>query len=214
MSENVNLYVMDESIDSEKSTVNYIDVGIHENIKLTEIRFDISKNDNQFISFTFENENGNQLVHTEYEPRLNDNSEDARKQYDKKRLNQMKRIKHIATKIVSENEFKFTATDFKDFCTKTLAILTPDKYEDKLFRIKATYSWNNYVTLPNYTPFIEDMALVPKEKSRLSILSLDKITKDRPDVETPQYISSDPFATTEDSDIPTSDTDEKDDLPF
>jgi len=44
-------------------------------------------------------------------------------------------------------------------------------------RIKATYDTKGYVTLPNYVPFIESMA-IPASDSELKILSNDR--KERP----------------------------------
>jgi len=164
-----------KNVKSEGSNLNFIDVGIHENVYLTEIRIDISKNGNEFIAFTFEKD-GQTLIHTEYKPK----DVDPQRLEDKTK-NQIKRFKHIVTKYISEDAYTFESKDFKSFCEGTVKLLG-DSYKNKPVRIKATYSNTNYVTLPAYTPFIETME-TSQEDTKLKISSIDKMVKSRPDAE-------------------------------
>jgi len=171
------MYKVDKNVKSEGSNLNFIDVGIHENVYLTDIRIDISKNGNEFIAFTFEKDEQT-LIHTEYKPK----DVDAQKLEDKTK-NQIKRFKHIITKYISEDAYTFEAGSFKEFCEGTVKLLG-DTYKGKPVRIKATYSNNNYVTLPPYTPFIETMDISAAD-SKLKLSSIDKLTKSAPDAEVP-----------------------------
>ncbi|MFW6225672.1 MAG: hypothetical protein ACOC3V_01775 [bacterium] len=177
------MYNVNKNIDSETNATNFIDVGIHENVELDRVEYDVSPKGNKFLAFYFKKD-GKELSHTEWEPVDNDN-----KKLNDKINNQMKRVKHIATKFISEEEFEFNASDFEDFSNKVIEKLK-GKYEGKKVRIKVVYNYNNYTSFPNYVPFIESMD-IPKENSKLEISSIDKMTKDRPDTET--TITDNPF---------------------
>lgn len=177
------MYKVDKSVDSEARATSFLDVGIHEDVDMTGIEFDVSPNEgNEYLVFHFEKD-GRRLNHTEYKSKDTDPEKLANK-----RANQIKRIKHIITKFISEDAFVIEADDFKEFCQQTINLLG-DSYKGKKVRLKVIYSYNNYTSLPNYVPFIESMD-VPKEKSRLEILSIDKMVRDKADNERPQ---SNPF---------------------
>lgn len=186
------VYNLTKNIDSESNSANFIDVGIHDNIVMDRVEFKQSPKGNYFLAFYFKDEEGKELSHTEWEP-----TDDDPKKLEDKITNQMKRVKHIATKFISEDDFVFDANDFKDFAEKTIKSLD-GKYNNKKVRIKVVYSWNNYTSLPNYVPFIESMD-IPKDKSNLSITSIDKMKKDQPDVET-RVVSDDPFRNIDEDD--------------
>lgn len=172
-------YNVTENLQSEAIERNFIDVGIHENVELYKIVAGTSDKGNDFLAFYFKNENGKELSHTEWKPIAN-----TAEQEKSKITNQMKRVKHIATKFIPGKEFVFNVENFKDFAEKTKALLE-NKIQGVKVRIKAVYDFNNYVSLPKYTPFIENMS-VPKEKSRLEISSIDKMIRDKvSDVEVP-----------------------------
>lgn len=176
------MYKVDTTIDSEARGTNFIDVGIHENVTLTNVEYKVSQEGNEFMVFTF-NKDDKVLSHTEWKPR----DEDLEK-LENKRKNQIKRVKHIVTKFIPEEKYVFDATDFKSFCENTIALLGKS-YEGKLVRIKVVYAYNNYTSLPNYVPFIESMD-IPFDKTRLEIQSIDKVVKDKPDAE---VTSENPF---------------------
>jgi len=202
------MYKVDKSVDSEARTTNFLDVGIHENAELTGVEYKTSPDaGNEFMVFHFELE-GKKLSHTEWKPRDVDPDKLANKQ-----KNQIKRIKHIVTKFISEDVFVIDSADFKGFCDSTIALLG-ENYKGKKVRLKVVYSFNNYTSLPNYVPFIETMEVSP-ENTKLEILSIDKMTKTQADVERPQQ--GNPFDNnTANQATSTAKTEatEPDDLPF
>jgi hypothetical protein len=172
------MYTVNKTVDSEGRSANFIDVGIHEDVELKGVEYKTSPNaGNEFIVFHFEKE-GKTLSHTEWKPK----DQDPEK-LENKTNNQIKRVKHIVTKFISEDVYTFQASDFKSFCLETIKLLG-NSYVGKKVRIKVVYSFNNFTSLPNYVPFIEKME-IPKNQSKLEILSIDKMTKERADVETP-----------------------------
>lgn len=179
------MYVVNKSFDSESRSSNFIDVGIHEGVELTGAEYKVSPNGNEFLVFHFEKD-GKKLDHTEYKPKDVDPDK-----LQNKTINQIKRVKHIVTKFISDEKYDVTANDFKEFCDKTIALLGTS-YKGTQVRVKVVYSNSNFTALPNYVPFIESMD-VPKANSTLEILSIDKMVKDRPDAEV--SAQANPFAT-------------------
>ena len=200
------MYNVNKNIDSEGRSANFIDVGIHEDAELKGVEYKVSPDaGNEFMVFHFEKE-GKTLSHTEWKPKDVDPEK-----LENKTNNQIKRVKHIVTKFISEELYTFEVKDFKSFCLETIRLLGTS-YIGKKVRIKVVYSFNNYTSLPNYVPFIEKME-VPKEKSKLEILSIDKMTKERADVE-PQ-VQTNPFeAKVEAESIPENSGVDIDKLPF
>ena len=156
---------------SEETSRNFIDVGIHENVELINVKLDKSPNGNNFIVFEF-SKDGKVLTHTEWEPK--DNDPEVLKS---KIENQMKRLKHIATKFVSGDDLNISADNFENLAAKYIAILG-NKYKGVKVRVKVVYSNNGFTTLPKYIPFIENMNDTPKEKSKLEIISIDRMTRE------------------------------------
>ena len=168
-----------KDIPADGPTTNFMDVGIHENVEMTNIRFDKSPNEgNKFLVFTFKNEKGQELSHTEWEPK---DADDAR--LNQKITNQIKRFKHIAKRYMTEDEFDTVINNFDELAQHIFKVFA-NRYQGVKVRVKVTYSNNNYTSLPNYVPFIERMD-VPKEESKLDILSIDKMVRDRADKEEP-----------------------------
>lgn len=185
-----------KDIPADSPTTKFMDVGIHDNVELVDIRFDKSpKAGNKFLVFTFKNEKGQELSHTEWEPRDND---ETRKH--QKGENQIKRIKHMAKRYMPVEEFDTVINDFDHLAQHVLKVFE-DKYKGVKVRIKVIYSNSNYTSLPPYTPFIEKMS-VPKEESELTILSIDKMVRDRADRETPVANPLDELTSTKTEDLP------------
>ena len=166
-------YKVNKSINSEGRRLNFLDSGIHEDVILISIEYKISPNNNPYLVFTFDKD-GKKLTHTEYEPK----DRDGLILEDKKK-NQIVRLKHLATKYVTEEVFDFEADSWESFCQTIISKMTGN-FEGKKMRVKVVYSNKNYTGLPKYVPFIESME-VPKEESKLEIVSIDKMKKDAPD---------------------------------
>lgn len=197
-------YIVNKSVNSEARQRNFIDVGIHDNVKITNIELKLSPNNNWFLTITFEKD-GKTLIHTEFEPKDRNGNI-----LENKQLNQIKRLKHIATKFMPEEEFEFETPDFKSFCEQFIKRMK-GKYENKLSRVKVVYANNNYTSLPSYVPFIEPMD-TPKEKTTLEMTSIDKLTRDNPDknVGTPNPYNLDLTPTSELQPLP----ENENELPF
>lgn len=86
------------------------------------------------------------------------------------------RLKHIATKFVSEEEAEISASNYADFCQKYVALLDKPEYKKVPVRLKVTLNMKDYSQLPKYPPFIESMD-VPKEQTRLRFTQWDKVAK-------------------------------------
>lgn len=186
-----------KDIPADGRATNFMDVGIHENVELINIKYDQSPNNNKFIVFTFKDESGKELSHTEWEPTDKDET-----RLNQKITNQIKRIKHIAKRYMPEDSFDINASDFEGFALKTIQLFG-DKFKGVKVRVKVVYSNSNYTSLPNYVPFIENMS-VPKEETKLEILSIDKMVRDRADRETPTTNPLDVLTGTQ-NDTPSSD---------
>jgi len=199
------MYNVNKNIDSESRSANFLDVGIHEDVELKGIEYKVSpENNNEFMVFHFEKD-GKNLSHTEWKPK----DQDPEK-LENKTNNQIKRVKHIVTKFISEDTYVFVATDFKSFCENTIRLLG-NSYVGKKVRVKVVYSFSNFTSLPNYVPFIEKME-VPKSQSKLEILSIDKMVKERADIE--PVVQENPFTKVEDLNTENSTTVDANQLPF
>ena len=170
-------FLVDENIQSETRAVNYVDVGIHDNMELTEVKVDTSPKGNNFLAFTFTDPDGRVLTKTEWQPTGQEDDVLLKKVH-----NQAKRIKHIMTKFMGTEHTKieYDTDQWVKYASTVKAKLDAVRVGVKV-RIKAVYDNQNYVTLPNYTPFIERMDI---EKTTLAIQTIDKVTRDVPDTET------------------------------
>jgi hypothetical protein len=183
-------YTVNNTVNTELSTSNYMEAGIHENVELTKVEYGVSPNNSEkeFIAFYFNDETGTQLSHTEWKPK------DGFDTTPKTIANQIARIKQIVCGPLQYNKnnvlinpesitflhpdkYNIDVDNFKDFATKTISLLG-DTFKGKLVRIKAVYSNTGYITLPSYSKFafIEPMT-ISLDKSKIRILSMDKITR-------------------------------------
>ena len=164
------MYNLDQNV-SEQSGGNFFNVGIYDNVRLTQVTVEEASNGNQYLKFHFEGENGEKLNHTEWPVDPSDQN------FEKKMKNFLIRIKHISTKFVDAEKVNINAPDFDGFANQLITMLTPN-LDNTLVRVKLIYNYRNYVSLPKYVPFIESMAIA-KDKTRLKIdPSFDKMEKD------------------------------------
>jgi hypothetical protein len=164
--------------------VAYMPAGIHENVKLTNIRIDKTKNGLNFIEYTFKDLDGNMCKHTEFEPTKRIGEDELT--FQRRVENLMRRMLQVIRIYTSEN---FEAASFNDMAELIKAKLDAVK-DNILVRIKVVYQWSedkktDFTRLPMYWmyTFIEPMS-IPTNKSTIRILTMDKIQREYvPDTE-------------------------------
>jgi hypothetical protein len=87
------------------------------------------------------------------------------------------RLKHIATKFVTESEAEIQANSYADFAQKYVNLMSKASVKTTPVRLKVTLNNKGYSQLPAYPPFIESME-VPREQSKLRITQWDKVVRD------------------------------------
>jgi hypothetical protein len=138
----------------------FLDGGIHENVKLTNVRIDKTQDGSDFIEFTFTNPEGRQLKQTEYSPRRFPNQSDEKFQES---INTSLNLMTDIFECFYEKGTQAKQTEsFLEYITWVKQILDATGLATPL-RIKATYKLNGFVTLAKnskYT-FIERMDANP-----------------------------------------------------
>lgn len=177
----------------ESTSDNFLDVGIHENVEMIRVEYNKTEK-NEFIAFYFQGPTGEKLSHTEWKP----TGDDAAKVADKE-LNQMSRIKQIVLNFMPKEQFVFQANSFEEFAKKVIELLGT-KFVGVKLRLKVVYS-GKYTSLPNYWKFrfIERMDEVPAEKSKIKVLSIDKMVRPSAD---PLPTNTNPFEATASANLP------------
>lgn len=202
-----NLYNINKETSTASDNATFIDVGIHDGIVMTEVKYSKTVNGNEFLAFYFVNNHGDKLSHTEWPVKLS-MPLDSMSEVEREKMlgiieSQKSRVKQIIE--VYKGDFEIEAGNFKEFAEKTIEFLG-EAYKDKPVRVKVVYDYKGYTTLPNrsrYT-FIEPMS-VPKEDSKIRILTGDVIIRPKKDNE-----QEDVLGTSGDN----TPTDKKEDLPF
>jgi len=162
---------------------NIIPIGINEDCHLTGWEVKEASNGSIYLWFGFVDSNKATLSHTEWDvdpdrvtPKAGETQEEAT---DRKLSNLLQRVKHICTKFIEPSSFVITATDWKSLCESVCKTL--DVHKDQVIatavRLKVTYSWNDYASLPNYCPFVECIDDVPLAESKLKMNNIDKLEK-------------------------------------
>ena len=160
------MYKIDNSTQvQEAALTSTIPVGINDNCELIGVgRFEAS-NKSDYLCFTWRDEHENELKHMEWDidpQRVTPKPGESIDECVQRRVNQMLvRIKHICTKFIPENQFVVQGNNFAELCDSIVTMLTPNLYTGKKVRLKVVYSYNDYCSLPNFCPFVEDMAKDP-----------------------------------------------------
>tara|TARA_R110002167_G_scaffold53358_4_gene153060 strand:+ start:89 stop:670 length:582 start_codon:yes stop_codon:yes gene_type:complete len=168
------MYQIDQKIQSEGTSTKVFKLGISEGAEMTNVSVETASNGNSFLKFSFKDGDGANLSHLEWP------IDTANEGWEKKMTSQMKRVKHIMTKYLAEDKVTINAQDFEGFCNQVITLLG-NSYVGKKLRMKTVYSYNNYVSVPKYVPFMECIDDVPTDKSRLNVTDFDKMTKDEAD---------------------------------
>ena len=167
----MSMYQIDQKIQSEGSSTKIFSLGITENVEMTNVSIETAANGNSYLKFAFLGPEGSMISNVEFA------IDTAIEGWEKKMQSQAKRVKHIMTKFLDEDQINITANNFEEFCKQVIAKLG-NSYIGKKLRTKTIYSYNRYISFPKYVPFLEDMNV---EKSRLTITDFDKMEKDEAD---------------------------------
>ena len=167
---------------NEKALQTYMTPGIHDNCEFVKVTKKTASNGKSYLEFQFKNSEGALLNHAEWDvdptrttPRQGETQEEA---VQRKVKSMLTRIKHIATKFIPEDQFVIKAQSFDDLCAAVVTALT-GKGVGKMVRIKVVYNYNDYSSLPNYCPFIEDMSSNPSGlKINPNYDKMEKATKE------------------------------------
>ena len=151
-------------------------VGIVENCELVSVSLNMDKGGR--LDFEFKQPNGATVKHAEFP--ANPDFGDVEKQA----TDVSRRVKHIATKCMSESEFVIdNVTTFAEYGNKVISLFG-QKYAGRKFRMLFIYK-GKYVSLPKFPNFIEAME-VPADKTNIYISDWNKkkLVKPEPDAAT------------------------------
>lgn len=157
--------------------------GINENVKLVDIAYEPAKegSENMCLSFYFQDKEGRQLRHAEFPVDPEETKKRAIQQGNdpvdavRKRVRaQGVRLKHIATKIVSEERAVIkNVQTFQQYAQAVIQLLKPELPAGP-FRIKVIMNHKDYSSLPPYPPFIE------RQTDEATKLKIDKRERTQP----------------------------------
>lgn len=192
---NININLDNISFGQSDSVEKFLDAGIHENITMYDVKYDVSTpGGNKFICFYFQDEKNHKSSHTEYEPKPltelprgielkpGETVDQVLKSlYEKKVSNSISRIGQILVSggyITREQFPNVTSWDFESFCRQVVALLNNSGYKSKKVRAKFVYNKKGYTSLPQHVSrqFIESMN-ISKEDSKIQKLNHDVFTK-------------------------------------
>jgi hypothetical protein len=152
-------------------------VGIVENCELVSVSLNMDKGGR--LDFEFKQPNGATVKHAEFP--ANPDFGDVEKQA----TDVSRRVKHIATKCMTEAEFVIdNVTTFAEYGNKVISLFG-QKFMGRKFRMLFIYK-GKYVSLPKFPNFIEGMD-TPAEKTNIYISDWNKkkLVKPEPDAATP-----------------------------
>ena len=178
------LYTINESTKTAANATTWIQPGIHDNLKLVDVKYDVSKNGKRFLAFYAENAQGDTVSCTEWEytPKKSIDQMDMKEKETALSIieNQKSKIKQIVE--IFKGNFNITAESFEDFAKKTVAFIG-DSYKNKAIRLKVVYDKRGWTTFgqSSKTVFIESMT-TSKEDSKIRILQSDRMIRpEQPD---------------------------------
>lgn len=173
------LYNINETTKTAANATTWIQPGIHEDLKLVDVKYDVSKNGKEFLAFYAENAQGDKVSCTEwpFSPKKPFDQMDAIEKETAISIieNQKSKIKQIVE--VFKPNFNITAESFKDFAEKTIAFLG-DSYKNTPIRLKVVFDKRGWTTFGQSSKvvFIEPMTTT-KENSKIRILQTDRMVR-------------------------------------
>lgn len=124
--------------------------GISSNVELVSVKFDFPRKDgtgDKALLFDFKGPNGERHRHVEFP--IGDKAADPVKSAE----SLGKRVKHIVTKFIPEEEAILTGNTFEEFCNGTIALLE-GKTAGKKVCIKLLYDKKDNLAFTRYIGFI------------------------------------------------------------
>lgn len=215
-------YSVDESTKTAQNKSTWIQPGIHEDLKLVDVKYETTKNGNEYLAFYVENEHGDKVGNTEWPVKFSIPFEQM--DAEKKKVfvdileNQKSKIKQIVEVFFTEEQLKakpyiFQVNSFKEFAEKTIEFLG-EAFKDQTIRLKVVFDKKGYTTFGQNAGhvFIENMSIA-KEDSKIRIQPSDKM--ERPAVKDTEHNEQPPLELVEESTVnTTAPAASTDDLPF
>jgi hypothetical protein len=175
----MNIFTINNSTINPSNTKTYVQGGIQDNLKLVEVKFQtVESTGNQFLAFKWENQQGNPLNYTFWQPKPSKpieamSAEEKRVFLEFKvgyPMGILRQLIEVYKGKIDWDKENLSTNTFKEFADKIVALLG-DSYKDKLVRIKVVYDNKGFTTLPKDPkfPFIESMD-VPKEDTSIQII--------------------------------------------
>lgn len=163
------------SKDLQVNESNYFDGGIHPNVTIEKISYENSKKDEtgkNVLAFHFKGPKGETFRHVEWPVETNDANAES------KVANMGKRVKHILTKFVPEENVVINNVEsFEQYANEIIRIAGKN-YEGKTFAIKLTYG---DVKNPNANlGFTKYVGFIANDAATLKISNTECITKPTP----------------------------------
>ena len=153
-----------ETASESSNELRFESAGIHSDVTLENIEYGTSKKDGQgdnVIIFNFRGKNGESFRHMEFDVKDGDEG---------KMANMAKRVRHILTKFIPEEQAVLSGNTFEEFANGVVKLLGNNNV-GKSVAIKLVYNNKDYLSFTKYLGFIA------KEAKDLSIGKNEKIVK-------------------------------------
>ena len=162
------MYGFNQETKSESPVSKQFTSGIHSNVELEGVSFESPRKDgtgDPSLIFTFRGENGEIFRHIEWA--VGDQAADPAKAVE----NLSKRVKHILTKFIPEDQAVLTGNNYAEFSKGVIALLG-DKHKGVKVAIKLLYNQKNNLVFTKYLGFIgkdkTDLRISGSETAQLS----------------------------------------------
>ena len=179
--------------------------GFVENVVISSVTKEMDKNQKPYLKITFKQTDCDaELSLMEFAVEPSGSKEMTQDELVKKLKSQMTRLKHIITKFYGESlpapygtfeGIQNGLTSFEDLINRIVSLLPPQVLAAKKFRVFVHYNNKNFLELPKFVPFMEDLT-IPKETSTfvskiektLKQGTMYKMVKDKTTVDKPEDI--------------------------
>jgi len=166
------MYTINENLKVDSTgSVSAIPVGINEGVSFEGVTKKQDKNGKSYLSFSFKDSEDNELMHNEFEvnpdyvtPKAGESKEDA---INRRVNNMLIRVKHICTQFIAKDKFVVSGTTYDEFCNNLINLMSTANTSAEL-RLKVVLNYKDYSSLPNFTPFIENVETHPTTSLKIN----------------------------------------------